>query len=762
MCASTPAQIRVLCVADDPNRAESTAAALARGDSRFNVEIVTSAQEGIATVRDQPPDCVVSGYDLPEGDGLGFLRAVRETQPELPFILYTDSGSEAVASEAISAGVTDYLRRGTDSGSHEQLVRRVENAVSAREMPTDLDEPQQAMAAVAVLRVDSTGEIVFANQQASERLGVETGELTGRPYTDLPWESASEQANDPEWPFRRVLELGDSVDAFRCDVVLPDGTARTVEISGVPVPDDSGDTGSGVFTVAGATATAERLRELERREAFLEHSPDFLTVLTETGTVEYQSQIPGHINEFDPQNMVGGTAKEYIHPDDWEQAQHDFGQILGGDLGETVRTEFRFSVASGEYRWFENWATNYLDHDPVDGILVVTRDITERKEAEQSLADYATTVTRLQKATRRLLETTDIEEAAAITVENTREAFDCDAAGIWRSTGNRTRLEPVAIAENRQTSIGDPPTYSAETRSLSWEAFETGEIRVIDDMADYESRHNPETSIQSELIVPLGEYGLINVGSTERAAFDDQDARRIEIWGNVVESALARLTQIERLERREQELQRERNRLNEFASFVSHDLRNPLQVAKGRLQMVADEHTSPHLSDIEQALDRMDQLIEDVLELARQGATVGETEPVPLQQLLSQCWNNVGTATAELNVRTACTIRADDSRLASALENLFRNAVEHAGEDVTVTVGTLDDASGLYVADDGPGIPPSERDSVFESGYSTEADGTGLGLQIVQQIVDAHDWEVRVCKSDAGGARFEITGIEFD
>lgn len=756
MHASTP--VWTLHVADDPDRAASTATALARTDTEFETEIATSAEEGVRRVRNRPPDCVVSDHDLPGLDGLGFLRAVRETHPELPFVLYTDSGSETVASEAISAGVTDYLRR--DIGDHEQLADRVEEAVSEHRA----DRPDElrrgiAEAPTAVLRVDSNGEVASANRRAGETLAAETGEIVGRPCGELPLVAAGdEQTGSVESLFGRVLDSGEPVEGVPCEVVLSDESSRAVEMSGVPMT-DAGNTGEGVFVVADTTADSGRLRTLERRNEYLEHSPDVVTVLTATGTVAYQSPTPDSA-QFDPRYLLGESPHEYVHPADREHVLSEFRELTTRGPGETVRTEFRFSVAGGEYRWFENRATNYLGHEPIDGILVVSRDITERKRAEQSLTDYAKTVTRLQRSTRELLEATDIEQAAEITIESTREAFDFDAAGLWRSTEEQTRLEPVAITQSGESLIEDPPAYSAETESLSWEAFESQESRVIDDMADYEDRYNPETPIQSELIVPLGEYGLINIGSTERAAFNDEDINRVEIWGNIVESAFARLTQIERLEQREQELQRERNRLDEFARFVSHDLRNPLQVARGRLQLAADEHTSDHLADIEQALDRMDRLVGDVLELARQGSTVGETEQVSLGQLLSRCWGNVGTAAAELDVQTERRIRADGSRLASAVENLFRNAVEHGGEGVTVTAGTVD-GQGFYIADDGTGIPTEERTTVFESGYSTASGGTGLGLQIVEQVVEAHGWEVSICESTTGGARFEITGVEF-
>jgi signal transduction histidine kinase len=118
---------------------------------------------------------------------------------------------------------------------------------------------------------------------------------------------------------------------------------------------------------------------------------------------------------------------------------------------------------------------------------------------------------------------------------------------------------------------------------------------------------------------------------------------------------------------------------------------------------------------------------------------------------------SVDTGRATLEIDTSRGVEADQSRLRQLLENLCHNAVEHGGEDVTVSVGTVDD--GFYVADTVPGIPESDRKKVFESGYSTGEDGTGFGLRIVEEVVDAHGWDIRVTDSDQGGARFEITGV---
>ncbi|ERH10421.1 MAG: PAS sensor histidine kinase [halophilic archaeon J07HX64] len=767
----SPGRTVVLYIDGDPKSTALTAAALERRDDQFDVGTATSAEEGLEAVDDVTPDCIVSAYDLPGMDGLAFLETVRAQHPELPFLLFTSEGSETVASDAISAGVTDYLRKQSETEQYDLLANKIENAVAARRAEQRAAgrsrEFQQVLETVttAVVRVDRHGSVVFANRRAAAIFGVEPGgdwgenpaEVSGPDIAELCGDSngATDGGSDVGAILRQVLDSGEPVDGVRCDICRPDGVERTVEIHGRPLLTDDGAVEGAILSVDNVTAG------VERREKLVECSPDFLTVLSESGVVEYQSPAPGGPNEFDPPDLTGHTPIERVHPEERRRVVDAFESVRTGDTGETVRVECRLETSDGEYRWFENRATNYLGHEPVDGILVVTRDIAERKQTEQSLAGYASTVTQLQGATQRLMDTTDRDDAAAITVDALEQAFEFDIAGIWLCNDDGTRLEPVAITEDgRDIVAGELPTYSAETPSLSWEAFESQESRLIKDMDEYTNRYNAETVIQSELIVPLGEHGLLNIGSTTRSAFDERDRHRVELWANMVESALTRVEQLDRLRSREQELQRERDRLDEFAGFVSHDLRSPLTVATGRLELLADDCTSPHLPSIEQALERMDQLIADVLELARQGATVGATVPVDLEELTTQCWRNVDTAEAELSIQETNSISADRSRLASAIENLLRNAIEHGGESVAITVGTLEDEPGFYIADDGPGIPDARQDQIFDSGHSTTDDGTGLGLAIVRQIVEAHGWEIRVCESVDGGTRFEISGVE--
>ena len=212
---------------------------------------------------------------------------------------------------------------------------------------------------------------------------------------------------------------------------------------------------------------------------------------------------------------------------------------------------------------------------------------------------------------------------------------------------------------------------------------------------------------------------------------------------------------------REAEIRDQRDRLDQFAEILAHDIRNPLSVAQGYTDVASEQYDGEELDRVEEALDRIDGLVDDVLALSKEGKEIGDTERTELEAVAREAWRGVDADGAVLRVEDGLgTIAADRSRFRELLGNLFRNSVEHGStaDGCTITVGPL--ADGFSVADDGPGIPESIRKNVFEYGYTTRETGTGFGLSIVREIAEAHGWTVTADESDDGGARFEITGID--
>ena len=231
-------------------------------------------------------------------------------------------------------------------------------------------------------------------------------------------------------------------------------------------------------------------------------------------------------------------------------------------------------------------------------------------------------------------------------------------------------------------------------------------------------------------------------------------------FGNTRVGRVVLFTDVTQTEQYRREIERQNERLGQFASVVSHDLRNPLSVARGRIELEREQRAaeSENLTAAADALNRMEQLIEDVLALARSGDDIADRQPVSLSSMADRAWGTVDED-GELRIESDVTFEADPERLRQALENLFRNSLEHAGSEAVVTVGGLDDGAGFYVADDGPGMPPELREDAFEWGVSGDG-GSGLGLAIVDTVVEGHGWEITVDESESGGARFIVTGVD--
>lgn len=269
-----------------------------------------------------------------------------------------------------------------------------------------------------------------------------------------------------------------------------------------------------------------------------------------------------------------------------------------------------------------------------------------------------------------------------------------------------------------------------------------------------EDETNPANeSYRSGISVPVGDHGVFQAVRTVPDAFSEEDIELAELLVSHTTTALDNL-------RHEQELRQQNERLDHFASVVSHELRTPLTVAVGQMELLADECSNPQIDAIIDAHDRMDRLINDLLVLGRMGAETLTTTPIDLSQLTATCWESLAPQTATLATESTHMVRADRTRLRQLIRNLLKNAVDHGGPDVSVTVGDLSD--GFYVADDGPGISVENPHDVFEAGYTTDKNGTGFGLSIVTQIVDVHDWSITVTESVSGGARFEICDVDIN
>ena len=718
---SDPAEeIAVLHVDDDEAFAELVATFLERETDRFRVETATSVADGLARLTAGEFHCVVSDYDMPERDGLDFLDAVRETAPELPFILYTGKGSEEVASDAISAGVTDYLQKDRGTGQYTVLANRIENAVEQYRARAALEASEERLSffveqsPLGVLKYNEDFEIVELNETGEEILGYSEEELRGHSWEILVTDDSYDNVDVVTRELSQASGGFHSID----ENVRKDGTEIVCEWHNRVVTDDDGDVVAIFSLFQDVTERIERQERLgettARLTALFEESPDMINV----------HDVDGDILDPNPRlcEETGYTAAELTEMKVWELDQSfdtDDATHLWSEMkqGDRRRVEGVYRRKDGSTFPVEIHIRR-LDLAGEDRFVAISRDVSERNRREQEL-----------ERTNALLSTL----VAGLPVGVLAEDRDRTVLAV-----NERLLELFGLSGPPEELVGaDCRQLAASASDLVTDA--DGFVERIDELtARLEAAHDESIEL------------------TDGRSFA-RSYEPIELTDGTGHLWMYRDTTEQRA--REQQLRQQNERLSEFASVVSHDLRNPLNIAAGNVELAREEHESDHLVTAANALDRIGDLIDDLLTLARSGDDVGDFELVALAPLVADCWETVETADATLRTDLSSTVVADRSRLQQLVENLVRNSVEHGGDGVTVTVGDLPD--GFYVADDGDGIPAEHRSSVLDAGYSTSRSGTGFGLSIVKQVAEAHGWDVRVTESESGGARFEITGVEF-
>jgi len=834
-------QIQVLHVDDEPDFADLTATFLEREDDRFSIETAPSADEGLERLVENEYDCVVSDYDMPGKDGIEFLESVRE-KSGIPFILFTGKGSEEVASDAMSAGVTDYLQKRAGTEEYELLANRIENAIEARWDAERAERQEELMRLTEV-----------AGNTGGFELDLETEDLI---LTDGA-RRLIDASEDEQFHLEDGIELYHPEERDRIREILEEaietgeeanGTFRTVigdekriwDVKVTPVT-ENGEVTKVRGAVNDVTDQRERQRELKKTETIFEHSQDslFLFDVGEDFTVERVNPAYEEATGLSTEDVRGRKPRDDFGED---------GAYMEQKYTECVEKEEPLKYdeqvcLDGELTHWETKIAPVVLNGEVEYIVGSTRDVTERKRREKELKrtqerlslaveaaglglwnwDVKSSEIKHNEQWAEMLglppeegtvsaesimershpeRVSEVEEIITEIITGKREFYEIEirlktADGDWKwvrtvgqvaerdENGKATRLVGVNIdidqLKRQKKEIERYKTFVESSSDVITHVDVDGTVLyqspAVEDTFGYEQdelvgdnvfeyAHPDDRQKISEKFYAVLEDPERKSGKQEYRARDadgeyiwmegvGKDQRDTEAGGVVINQR-----DISERKSREKQLERQNERLEEFASVVSHDLRNPLTVAKGRLELAQKDCDSEHLDDVEGALERMDALIEDILTLAQEGSDVGEMEVIETQEVLEDCWDNVETGTATLVNELEGKVEADPGRLKQVYENLVRNAVEYGGDDVIVTVGELDDRDGFYIADDGPGIPEEERKDVFETGYSTFEQGTGFGLSIVEEIVTAHGWDIEVTESKDGGARFEVSGVE--
>ncbi|SEQ39815.1 PAS domain S-box protein [Natrinema salaciae] len=710
--------IRVLYVDDESECVAASAELRECEDVAIETYSVTTASDGLDRLAETDIDCIVSEYGLPDADGVAFLEAVRMRDEDVPFILFPEAGSESIASEAIAAGVTDYLPNDGSSDRYSALAERIVTAVDRAR--TRLQNRRQ-LHAIETARegiglLDDDGRFVYVNRAYADLYGYEPAELIGAHWERL-------------YPDDDVATVRDEI----IPTVMAEGdwcgetTGRRADGTTFVEAHSLSTTGNGdlVCTVQDITERKERERDLERYETIIDALGDPVYTVDEAGRYTFVNDAYADLTGYEKDEIRGRHVSFLLDDPSVERARACVRSLLS-DRNDAQKKTYEITVetSGGEGIQCEDHLSLLpLENGRFRGVAGVVRDITERTERERELEQYETILKTIPD-----------------------EVYSLDPDGYF------TRVVPPINAE--MSTMGYSPAELVGehvSKIMDAEDVAEGEAEIAAVLSD-DDREN--ASFEMEIITNDGERVPIE---NHIAILPPDEHGRFRGTVGVLRDITDRKA-------RERELRAQNERLERFASIVSHDLRNPLNVAQGNLEQAREnaDCDGEALEAVDWAHDRMSVLIDNLLTVARQRDPDPDLEPIELATLVDDCWRHVETADARLRIETDALVLADRARLTQLLENLIRNAVEHGGPTVTITVGDLETAAGdgFYVADDGPGIPDDERERVLESGYSGTGDGTGLGLAIVERIADAHGWTVTVTTGDDDGARFELTGVE--
>ncbi|QSG05716.1 PAS domain-containing sensor histidine kinase [Halapricum desulfuricans] len=726
--------VRVLAI--EPENLTPSAASLSDVDDRLDVTVEPTPKRAHDALAEGNFDCVVSAHELPEGDGLDVLATLGETHLDLPVVFWPAHGSERLASDALAAGAADYLPR-AESDRLSDAAERIHSTCAEyhdrKQQETAVRRYETLLADISdtVFVTDDDGAFSYVCPNVSHVFGYTASEVLDLGTVDALFE---ESLFEPA----RLDERGE-IENIETEITTAEGDRRTVlvTVKQVDVP-----TGTRLYTVRDVTERERRKRELRQYERMVNTMLESACIYDEDARFEVVNEYLAEFYDTTPEDLVG--EKSNLVPQITAQYDGDaFEELFTGER-EELTGEVTGEFPKAGYQVLDYRLTPLTVDGEVEGVVGVTREVTEQREYEQQLEETNALLSTLFEALPVGVLAEDESRQVLAANERLFELFD-----IRGAPGDIVGADCERLAEDAGGSFTDSDAFIAEIENR------IATRNPVDDV---------EFALEDDRTFALSYRPLeLPDGSGHLWMYRDVTEQR----------------------ERERTLKRERDRFEEFANVVSHDLRNPLHVARGRLELASEDCDSEHHETIVDALDRMDTLIDDLLTLAREDSQVSEREPVDLASLVEGCWQNVDSV-ATLQVAIDRTVRADRNRLCQLFENLFRNAVEHgsAGSDigaspglmrgssadtqadqgsptrgVTIRIGELED--GFYVADDGPGIPPDVRERVFEAGYSTTESGTGFGLSIVEQVATAHGWAVTVTESAAGGARFEFTGVEW-
>ncbi|PSP85580.1 hypothetical protein BRC96_02290 [Halobacteriales archaeon QS_6_64_34] len=651
----------------------------------------------------------------------------------------------------------------------ETLGRCVETQIEQRHNAEERDRDRALLEGVfnsqrtQVGIADTEGRLIDANEAAVEFIDADSEALVGTQVWETPWFGGEDAAQKCRAGVDCAAD-GEMTD-FEIQYDPDDGERAVFSVNVRPVFE-----GDEVINVVvegyDVTALRERERELERRQqhidAILNNAPIVLFGIDEEG--EFRHSRGQGLASFGLKDgeLVGESIYEEYGA--FPEVIDDYERARDGEAVESVRT-------IGE-TVFRSW---YRPVEMDDGTRVtgITIDITEQQRQKERVAS-------VHAAAEDIMYARTPEAVSETLVDIVGDLISYPLAAVWMPEEGSDSLAPVAATEET-LDIMDAPTAEAalpaiEPGSFEMSVFEAGETRVVENYNDTGAEMGRGTPIQTVVMVPLGDHGVLHVGSPTVQPPSETELDLIGILARNAEAALVSTTREVELEAYKDELERSNKALQEFAYIASHDLQEPLRMVSSYVDLLQreygdefDEEATEYMEFAVGGARRMQNMINALLEYSRVATRGGAFERTDTEAILRKTLDalqlRINETDATVSVGSLPSVQADPDQLGQVFQNLLENAIEYAHADGTdpqieVSAARTDDTVTVTVADNGPGIPEGMDDDVFEiftRGDRNGTEGTGIGLAVCKRIVERHDGDIWVEASASSGATFRFT-----
>jgi PAS domain S-box-containing protein len=530
------ASVRVLHVDDDREFASLTAAYLEEEYEEFAVETEPDATRALTRIREESFDCVVSDYEMPQMTGLEFLREAREIDPDLPIVFFTGRGSEDVAAEAISAGVTDYLqKRGPEQ--YTLLGNRIRHYVDKRRAEEErlrgYEAIERAREGISIL--DEEGRFVYTNRAFDDLVGYEREELLGEHWELLYREEDRERVYDEQlpaateggWTGRTVFRRKDG------DLVLTNHSLSYTE---------EGELVSVAQDITDDERRHRELLEAKRFESLVDAVIEYAVFMLDTeGRIVTWNEGAEEITGYTEDEAVGEHVSLFHTPEDVDDGVPE--DLLDRALTEgSAETEGWRARRDGGRFWAHVVVTPVYDDDGShQGFALVTRDMTERRARENELREQRESLAAanrmnavLRDVLRRIIDDSSREgiERDVCDRLTTEEPYLFAASGSYDGTGGFE----VRLASGIDADAAAYVFEHLSTEATIARAADEGTVAVqhVDSEA-IDLDHDLAEAIRSVVYVPLTyrdtTYGLVALCSTSASYLTDDERSALEDIG---------------------------------------------------------------------------------------------------------------------------------------------------------------------------------------------------------------------------------------